>query len=199
VLDVKRLLTLRFRPGDTLDLPGALADPHLDSFVPAEAPRTSLPEEVDFEPEAGGAKTSPQAEAPVAPEPRRAPEPEPPRPRRFESALLVNQSEFRRRDLARTLEGLGLQVLVAEDLPTASRHIERGTVDLLVTDLRLGQDGGESFHTLRDRHPELTIVLTSSVSAQYAGELARKTGAHRCWLDPYRKSDIEGLLQELTA
>mgnify|MGYP006276683669 CR=1 FL=1 len=201
VLDVKRLLTLRFRPGDPLDLPGALADPHLDSFVPAGTPRTPLPEEVDFEPEAVEATSPPLAETPTEPEPRHEPEPdaEPPRPRRFESALLVNQSEFRRRDLARTLEGSGLQVLVAEDLPTASRHIERGTVDLLVTDLRLGQDGGESFHTLRDRYPELTIVLTSSVSAQYAGELARKTGAHRCWLDPYRKSDIDGLLKELTA
>ncbi|HKK72865.1 MAG TPA: chemotaxis protein CheW [Candidatus Krumholzibacteria bacterium] len=219
VLDVKRLLTLRFRPGDLLDLPGALADPHLDSFVPAEAPRRPLPEEVDFEPEAvvhepaSGSATEPMPETmpdarPVtaagpAPEPHAEPPlespSEPPRPRRFESALLVNQSEFRRRDLARTLEALGLQVLVAEDLPTASRHVERGHVDLLVTDLRLGQDGGESFHTLRGRYPDLTIVLTSSVSAQYSGELARKTGAHRCWLDPYRKSDIEGLLRELTA
>jgi len=183
VIDVKRLLALRFRLGEQLEISGSPMDPHVDSFVPAEVEVPTLPDEVEFEPESS-----------QDPE-----EPESSRPRTFERALLVNQSEFRRRDLARTLEGLGLEVEVTEDLADASLAIEKGEVDLLVTDLRLGQEGGESFHTLREKHPRLTIVLTSSVAQQYASELAEKTGAHRCWLDPYRKSDLDAVLRELTA
>lgn len=187
VIDVKRLLALRFRLGEQVDIPGSHVDPHVDSFVPAEIEE---PEEVDFEPEAPAADD--EAAEELLDEPDAGDD-----VREFRTALLVNQSEFRRRDLARTLETLGLEVEVSEDLTRASKAVDDGGVDLLVTDLRLGQEGGESFHTLREKHPELTIVLTSSVAQQYAGELAEKTGAHRCWLDPYRKSDLDAVLREL--
>ena len=187
VLDVRRLLELRFRLHDALDLSGALVDPRVDTFVPADDDGDDA---VEFEPEV-------ETVEPDVVDEVLEPEDESPHERSFRTALLVNQSEFRRRDLGRTLETLGIEVEVADDLRQASRRIERREIDLLVTDLRLGQKGGASFHTLREKHPELTIVLTSSVSKQYAAELAQKTGADRCWLDPYRKSDLEALLAEL--
>ena len=195
VLDVKRLLALRFRLAGDPEFSGAMMDPLVDSYVPADEDDLR-----DLEP-------APAAAPERAAEPATAPAAEPAvdrgsstpasRPRRLEKVLLVNQSEFRRRDLGRTLEQLGLQVTVSEDLPTAAQRIDDEGVDLLVTDLRLGQEGGESFHTLRAKHPELRILLTSSVAAQYAGELADKTGAHSCWLDPYRSSDLRDLLGRL--
>lgn len=205
VLDVKRLLGLRFRPGEALDVPGALADPRVDSFVPAEDEELP-PEEVDFEPEAHDEaseestdETDDDAVVEIDELLEAAPD-DPPAPREaFHAVVLVNQSEFRRRDLARTLGATGLEVRIEDDLASASRAITRDGVDLLVTDLRLGQGSGESFHSLRKKHPDLTIVLTSSVAQQYAGELATKTGAHRCWLDPYRKADLDAVLGELTA
>ena len=111
--------------------------------------------------------------------------------------MLVNQSEFRRKDLSRTLQGMGFTVTVSEDLAEVSDHIEEEGIELLVTDLRLGKEGSGSLKQLREAHPDLMILLTSSVAGQYADELARKTGANQIWLDPYRKSDLQALLSSL--
>lgn len=193
VLDVRRMLALRFRNAGDPEISGALLDPIMDSYVPVddegmaefETDAEEVTQSVPVRPAVGARE--PQNSAPVPPAPAA----------RIQNVLLVNQSEFRRRDLSRALEQLGFEVVLSEDLVEASERIERGPVDLLVTDLRLGQAGGESFHSLREKHPELRIVLTTSVAQQYAKELAAKTGAHRCWLDPYRTSELRGLLAQL--
>jgi CheY-like chemotaxis protein len=111
--------------------------------------------------------------------------------------MLVNQSEFRRKDLRRTLESLGMEVEVCEDLHAAHDRLRLGGFDLLVTDLRLGNEQGVNFVELRKISPGLQIVLTSSVAREYAGDLAERTGADRCWLDPYRASDLGVMLEAL--
>lgn len=199
VLDVRRMLALRFRGAGDPELSGALFDPLVDTYVPIEDDTIA-----EFESEEPGADAVEASEGP-APAPSdtgpksAAPSVEQPAPPRIQRVLLVNQSEFRRRELSRALEQLGLDVTVSDDLVAAGQCIEAGDVDLLVTDLRLGQEGGESFHTLREKHPDLRILLTSSVAQQYAKELAEKTGAHRCWLDPYRGSDLRELITRLDA
>ena len=66
-----------------------------------------------------------------------------------------------------------------------------------MTDLRLGQEPGISFPELRQACPGLQIVLTSSVAREYARDLAERTGANRCWLDPYRAGDLGAMLEAL--
>lgn len=201
VLDVRSMLTLRFRGAGDPEISGALLDPLMDTYVPVDEDDVAELEDEPTTPRRTSAEPprSTKQKAAVAPEPvptiPAAPMPAP--ATRIERVLLVNQSEFRRRDLSRALEQLNLDVTVAEDLVVAAERIEQGDIDLLVTDLRLGQAGGESFHSLREKHPELRILLTSSVAQQYAKELAAKTGAHRCWLDPYRASELRGLLAQL--
>ena len=173
VLDVRRLLDVRFRMlAEVGDVPGSMKDLAVDAWEPAQDPVSQ--------------RVAPLSGmiAPVSlPTVMRA--------------LLVNQSEFRRKDLRRTLESLGMEVEVCEDLPTARDRLSQGGFDLLVTDLRLGAEHGVNFPELRKVSPGLQIVLTSSVAREYAEDLAERTGADRCWLDPYRASDLGIMLEAL--
>lgn len=172
VLDVRRLLALRFRTAASTGVPGSMPELSMDAWEPAQNPKT-------------------QRVAPVSG--MIAPVSSPTVLR----TLLVNQSEFRRRELLRTLESLGMEVEVCGDLQIARDRLTAGNIDLLVTDLRLGQEEGVSFPELRKRCVGLQIVLTSSVAREYATDLAERTGADRCWLDPYRASDLGVMLEAL--
>lgn len=173
VLDVRRLLDVRFRRiGDANGVPGSVQDFGVDAWEPARDPVSQ--------------RISPLSGmiAPVkAPTVLRA--------------VLVNQSDFRRRELLRTLESLGMDVDVCEDLSKARERLVGQDIDLLVTDLRLGQEHGVSFPELKKACPGLQIVLTSSVAREYASDLAQRTGADRCWLDPYRAGDLGLMLDAL--
>ena len=172
VLDVRRLLDVRFRTLTDSAGPGSISELAVDAWEPAQDPISQ--------------RVAPLSGmiAPVS----------------FPTVLrtlLVNQSEFRRRELLRNLESLGMEVEVCADLPEARKRLAAADVDLLVTDLRLGQEHGVTFPELRQQFPGLQIVLTSSVAREYAGDLAERTGADRCWLDPYRASDLGVMLEAL--
>jgi CheY-like chemotaxis protein len=173
VLDVRRLLDVRFRTlAETNGVPGSPGDISVDSWGPAQDPVSQR-----VTPLSG--MVAPVSSPTVL------------------RTLLVNQSEFRRKELQRTLESLGMEVEVCEDLPAARMRLGDGDIDLLVTDLRLGQEPGISFPELRQACPGLQIVLTSSVAREYARDLAERTGANRCWLDPYRAGDLGAMLEAL--
>jgi chemotaxis protein histidine kinase CheA len=124
--------------------------------------------------------------------------PVPSRPRRRTlRALLVNQSEFRRRELMRTLQHQGLSAQATHSLAAAREILASDRIDVLISDLRLGDEGQVSFARLREENPELKIVLTTSVAESYADEVASKSQAHACWRDPFRGSDLASLLAEL--
>ncbi len=172
VLDVRRLLDMRFRTMPETGVPGSPPELSVDAWEPAQDPVSQR-----VAPLSG--MIAPVSSPTVL------------------RTLLVNQSDFRRRELLRTLESLGMEVEVCEDLQGARERLGQGSIDLLVTDLRLGQEAGVSFPELRKRCPGLQIVLTSSVAREYAGDLAERTGADRCWLDPYRASDLGVMLEAL--
>jgi len=111
-------------------------------------------------------------------------------------AILVNQSEFRRRELSRTLQRVGFAVVQAADLEEAHRELRHGGGQLIVSDLRLGHEGAAGFHEIRRRHSDVVLLLTSAVAADHAEELAQRAGAHACWLEPFRRSDLQRLLSK---
>jgi CheY-like chemotaxis protein len=109
--------------------------------------------------------------------------------------VLINQSQFRRRELSRTLDDLGHTVLEFADIESALAS-DPVDFDLMVTDLRLGQSGKDNFDRLmRDRR--VPVILTSAVAREQARLLAEKVGADACWLDPYRPVDFQRLLPGL--
>lgn len=179
LLSVARLLELRMQM-PTMDEAGSVQDPMLDAYVPSDDEVTVaiLPVELP--------------EQPVS-EPVPVPT-ELPSGKMSWEALLVNQSEFRRRELARILEERGYQVTVVEDLGAGLDYLEQHLVHLVVTDLRLGDKGAKGLTEFRTEHPELPVVLTSSVAREYAEELARRTGVSACWLEPYHATDLDRIL-----
>lgn len=179
LLSVARLLELRMQM-PVMDEAGSVQDPMLDAYVPSDDEVTVaiLPEELPSEP---GSERVP-VRAPVLPGSA------------HQQALLVNQSEFRRRELSRILEERGYSVTVVDDLQSGLDHLEQHLVQLVVTDLRLGDKGAQGLTEFRARHPELPVVLTSSVAREYAEELARRTGVSACWLEPYHAGDLDRIL-----
>lgn len=116
---------------------------------------------------------------------------------RARRAVIVNQSEFRRRELSRTLQGQGMSVQAVADLAEAEELLSAGDTDLLLSDLRLGRGQPSSFHRLREERPDLRVVLTTAVAEAAARELAEKAGADACWREPFRGSDFRRILAGL--
>lgn len=113
------------------------------------------------------------------------------------NVMLVNRSEFRRREIARVLQRLGHELSFASDLLAARKREEHPTVDLIITDLRLGQEGLEDLSGIREAYGSVPIVLTSSASRTAGEELASRVGADHCWLDPFDAADLNRILDEL--
>jgi CheY-like chemotaxis protein len=181
VLDLKRLVQLRFVAPEEVAEAGSRADEYLDSYVPSSRPEA---EHRDVSEMGAPSPAAPSREA------------ETDRPVAGPSAVLINQSDFRRSELSRVLERAGFDVVQAADLAHAEEKLSEHPSVLLVSDLRLGQEGVGSFHTIRRAHPHTVLLLTSAVAADHAQELAERAGAHACWLEPFRRSELDALLRK---
>ncbi len=166
LLSVERLLRLRMTV-QLVEEAGSVPDPLLDVYLPGD----------EESPEATAGATGTAGEGA---EPAWA----------AERVLLVNQSQFRRRDLERALAEAGYAVTAVETLEEGRQLLQAAEYGLLVTDLRLGEEGAVGLSDLRKIRPHLKVVLTSSVAREYAEELARRVGADACWLQPYRREDL---------
>ena len=223
LLSVRRLLELRMAI-QLIEEPGSVPDPVLDAYIPIsddtefEPSRASSADGVhapELAPEAvatpgNGNAQEAATEAGVAPEmktaPMERPGPEdlasvggdgraPRQPAARSRVLLVNQSEFRLRELQRMLEESGYLVTTAPNLTEGLQLLQTVPVDLVITDLRLGDKGAAGLPDLHKLRPQLKVILTSSVAREYAEELARRAGADACWLQPYRLEDLREILQ----
>jgi CheY-like chemotaxis protein len=117
-------------------------------------------------------------------------------PRRLK-ILVVNRSEFRRRDISRVLQRFGHELNFSDELLGALKRRERPEVDLIITDLRLGEEGMEDLGRVKAVYGGVPVVLTSSAAREQADELAGRVGADGCWLDPYRPEDLRVVLDRL--
>jgi CheY-like chemotaxis protein len=111
--------------------------------------------------------------------------------------LVVNRSEFRRRDISRILQRFGHELNFSDELLGALKRRERPEIDLVITDLRLGEEGMEDLSRVKEAYGGVPIVLTSSATREQAAELAGRFGADDCWLDPYRPEDLRKILDRL--
>lgn len=111
--------------------------------------------------------------------------------------LLVNRSEFRRREIARILQRQGHELSFSSELLAALRRKKKPKVDLVITDLRLGEEGTDDLSQVRQAYGGVPVILTSAAAREQANELAQRVGADGCWLDPYRPEDLQKLLEEV--
>src|SRR5213595_4103319 len=108
--------------------------------------------------------------------------------------LIVDDEKHTRDGLRRLLED-EYDVYVAEDIGGAISVLERETVDLLLTDLRLaGEDGMQLIErALKMPHPPICIMMTAYGSVDTAVE-AMKRGAYDFVTKPLNLDKVEILI-----
>src|SRR2546430_5975389 len=108
--------------------------------------------------------------------------------------LIVDDEKHTRDGLRRLLED-EYDVYVAEDIGGAISVLERETVDLLLTDLRLaGEDGMQLIErALKMPHPPICVMMTAYGSVDTAVE-AMKCGAYDFVTKPLNLDKVEMLI-----
>jgi PAS domain S-box-containing protein len=94
------------------------------------------------------------------------------------------------------LSYMGHAVKVAENAADALALMERESVDLVFSDIMMpgGMNGFELARTIRDRRPELPILLTTGYSEAAAGEGARE---FPMVAKPYRPAEVARAIERL--
>src|SRR6266436_430466 len=108
--------------------------------------------------------------------------------------LIVDDEKHTRDGLRRLLEN-GYDVYVAADIAGASDVLERESIDLLLTDLRLGKEDGMTLidRALKMPHPPICIMMTAYGSVDTAVE-AMKRGAYDFVTKPLNLDKVEMLI-----
>src|SRR6476660_3242066 len=108
--------------------------------------------------------------------------------------LIVDDEKHTRDGLRRLLED-DYDVYVAEDIGGALSVLERETVDLLLTDLRLGGEDGMQLieRALKMPHPPICVMMTAYGSVDTAVE-AKKRGAYDFVTKPLNLDKVEMLI-----
>ncbi len=109
--------------------------------------------------------------------------------------LIVDDEKHTREGLRAALEDR-FDVYVAADIPGAINVLENDTIDLMVTDLRLGGEDGMQLidRALRLPHPPICIMMTAYGSVDTAVE-AMKHGAYDFVTKPINIDRLEILIQ----
>src|SRR6266576_707118 len=108
--------------------------------------------------------------------------------------LIVDDEKHTRDGLRRLLEN-EYDVYVAADIAGASDVLERESIDLLLTDLRLGNEDGMTLidRALKMAHPPICIMMTAYGSVDIAVE-AMKRGAYDFVIKPLNLDKVELLI-----
>src|ERR1700716_948212 len=109
--------------------------------------------------------------------------------------ILIVDDEKHTRDGLRSLLEDDYDVYVAEDIRGALDVLEREQVDLLLTDLRLGNEDGMTLieRALKMPHPPICIMMTAYGSVDTAVE-AMKRGAYDFVTKPLNLDKVELLI-----
>ena len=109
--------------------------------------------------------------------------------------LIVDDEKHTRDGLRRLLEN-EYDTYVAEDIRGAMDVLERESIDVLITDLRLGGDDGMVLieRALKLPHPPISIMMTAYGTVDTAVE-AMKRGAYDFVTKPLNLDKVEMLIK----
>lgn len=94
------------------------------------------------------------------------------------SILLVDDDWHLVQSMAEWLRGLSHEVEVSKDLTSAKEQLQQRRFDLVITDLRLGnEDGFELIGHIRKRHPETTVLVMTGYATPATAMDAVRAGA----------------------
>ena len=119
------------------------------------------------------------------------------------TVLVVEDEEGVREVVGRMVERLGFEVISAEDGLAALEVLDRhyGSVSAVLLDLSMPRMGGhETFQHIRDRRPNLPVVLMSGYTEQEAAAklLDNANGAVGFLQKPFLPEDLTAVLRDIS-
>jgi len=114
--------------------------------------------------------------------------------------LIVDDSEDTREILTRTLTTGGYGVIVASGVGEAVELLDQGPVDILITDLRMGESSGLDLvkYTKQNFRDVAVVMVTGYPSIETAVE-AVKNGAEDYLTKPFTEEELLTVLKRVTA
>lgn len=115
--------------------------------------------------------------------------------------ILVVDDEREQADLlAEMIEPEGHQVVCAYSGAEALARFAEGHFDLLVTDISMpGMEGWEVARRLREKRPDLGVILVTGLAASYSDSQLEEAGVDRCLGKPVRLAHLlEAVAEVLT-
>ena len=105
--------------------------------------------------------------------------------------LVVEDDEVFQRPLQRALEASGCEVVAVPSGEDALAVLDRSTVDLLLTDLRLpGMDGVQLITRSKAMHPALAVIVMTAHGTAESAVDARRHGADAYLVKPFAMPDL---------
>ncbi|MFN2317906.1 MAG: sigma-54-dependent transcriptional regulator [Gemmatimonadales bacterium] len=112
--------------------------------------------------------------------------------------LLVEDDPAVRRSLAETLEAEGVEVHRASSAEEALTRLAEVAPDVVLTDVRMpGMDGLSLLRTLRERAPDVDVVVMTAFDEMPTIVEAMRDGAFEFMVKPLRLADLRGTLARL--
>jgi two-component system response regulator AtoC len=114
--------------------------------------------------------------------------------------LLVDDEPNMRRSLRLLLADLEIELVDAEDGPAALEVLAEQEIHLVVTDLRMpGMDGLELLHRVRDRRPEVPVVILTAFGSIESAVDAIREGAFDYVTKPFREEELKLVIERALA
>ncbi len=112
--------------------------------------------------------------------------------------LVVDDKENIRLLLDKILGSMGYRVSEAKDGEEAMELVEIGTIDLVITDLKMPEmDGIELTRAIRMIRPDLPIIVYSAYRFIDTAPVALKAGANEYLAKPFLRTKIEQTVERL--
>ena len=113
--------------------------------------------------------------------------------------LVLDDDEDTRFAICRIMRKCDCEVFEAETVQASIDIIERGGIDIVISDLRIpGGDGGEELlQIVAQDYPDVQVVLMSCAMDEATREKLNSMGAAECLQKPFYKDTCMELLDQL--
>jgi DNA-binding NtrC family response regulator len=113
------------------------------------------------------------------------------------NVLLVESDAATTRTVLEVLAGRGVRGVVARDLAQAEERFEAGGWDLVLCDLAVPGDGMEVVRRIKNREPELPVVLLAAACDQETAVRAVREGCDDVLRRPLERPALDALLDRV--
>ncbi len=109
--------------------------------------------------------------------------------------LVTDDEKIQRDSLAGFLKKKGYHVLSAPDFDTAFRLVKENTVDVLLTDVKMGaRSGYDLLKAVKELNPEITVIIMTAYGNVEEAVAAMKNGAYDYLTKPLDLDEVELLI-----